>query len=59
MRRVKVSFDDYINDRWIISDWKDVDGLLEGIDRELALHGLELVIGNADDDNWYVRVEKR
>jgi len=61
MRKIKIESieDENLLDKWIIAEWSEFDDILEGIDRDLALHGLELVIGDADDSNIYVRVEKR
>ena len=42
-----------------MADFKDVDDLLEGIDGQLEKFGLELVVGNREDDNVWVKIQKR
>lgn len=48
-----------IEEKYYISDWKDINGLLENIDKALEAHGLELVVADAGDDNYWVCIEKR
>lgn len=41
---------------WGAADWKDIEGLLESIDKLLAGFDLELIVGNRGDDNWWVKI---
>jgi len=44
---------------WVASDWKDLEGLLQSFDSELAIHGLELAVGDRGDDNIWIKVVKQ
>jgi hypothetical protein len=60
------SSDDFENDddyyeyihEWETADWKDIEGLMNAIDHALGAHGLELIQGKGEDDNYYVKVEQ-
>jgi len=58
MKNTKIKSNKQLND-YRVSDWRDVNGLLEDIDDELKEHGLELDVGNNDDDSYWVRIIKR
>ena len=55
MKKTKIKTNKQCND-YRISDWKDLDGLLENIDNELKQYGLELDMGDNCDDSYWVRV---
>ena len=44
---------------YLCSSHKDIDDLFENIDRILEGKGLELLIGNAGDDNYWVQIVDR
>ena len=41
------------------SDWQDPGELFRNFDAELNGFGLELVLGNFKDDNFWIRIVKR
>jgi len=57
MKEVKIVGDEELEE-YGLADWKDVHGLLEQIDEKLKPFGLELVLGDRGDDNWYVKIEE-
>lgn len=46
-------------EKFLISDIKDIDGLLENIDRKLKEFSLELIIGDCGSDDILVDVRKK
>lgn len=49
----------YLVRHYYISDWKDIEGIFEGIDDDLKQFGLELDLGSYVDDNYWFRIVKR
>ena len=58
MRKIKIN-SLKARDEYAVVDWKDEKGLFKAFDSELEKFGLELVLGDNSDDNYWVRIEKR
>jgi hypothetical protein len=55
---VKFNKEGDIVGEWTCADWKDTEGLLEALDDRLRQYGLELIQGEAGDDNWWIKLKR-
>lgn len=51
-------FEEVMEEGWGCSDYKDFDGTIAGLNKDLEKHGLVIEVGYNGDDNIWTRVVK-